>query len=234
MTDNTEYANLLSSIKIAHTNLKRVLSPIQVAHQIQRLIDEEGLETTSVILPITKDHIATFIRLLTLPKEYHDAIIWGKSNSLGVGFSAASYISKLNDEKEQRLLFSEASKQSISEKDVLEIISFYKKHNVPLKDVIEKTTSARPNIINEYLVVISISLHTQAKIEQDSQMMKITPSELFKKHLKDKFEIMDVKDVQFKGNNIGIMFDEAEYKKYKQKISSLGLEYDEITDHIIQ
>ncbi len=234
MTDNTEYAKLLSSIKIANTNLRRVLSPIQVAHKIQRLINEEGSEITYDILPLTKGNITTFTRLLKLPEKYHDAVIWGESNDLGVGFSAASHISTLHDENDQSLLFSETSKQSISEKDVLNIISFYKKQNIPLREIIEKTTSARPTIINEYLVVISISPNTQEKIKKDSQMMQTSSIELLKKGLKDKFGIKDVMDVQLKDKNIGIILDESEYRKYKRQISLLKLEYDKITDYILQ
>ncbi len=234
MTDNSEYAKLLSSIKIAKTNLKRILSPIQVAYQIQRLIDEEGLDKTQKILPLTKGNIATFTCLLKLPEQCHNAIAWGESNDLTVGFSAASHISTLDDKDDQKLLFFETSKQSISEKDVLQITSFYKKHNIPLMEVIEKTTNARPCIINEYLVVISIPLSTQTKLEHASQAMQIQPSELIKICLKDKFEIMDIGEIRFKGKNVGILFHETEYKKYKQKITLLGLEFDKIIDYILQ
>ena len=234
MTDNTEYAKLLSSIKIVKTGLKRILSPIQVAHQIQRLIDEEGLVTTQEILPLTKDSITTFTHLLKLPEQCHDAIAWGKSHDLTVGFSAASHISTLDDSDDQKLLFSETSKQSISEKDVLDIISFYKKRDIPLMEIIEKTTNARPCIINEYLVVISMSLDIQTKLEHNSQTMQIQSSELLKIRLKDKFGIMNVQKIRLKGKNIGILFHETEYKKYKRKIVLLGLEFDKIIDYLIQ
>ncbi len=234
ITDNKEYAKLLSSIKIANTNLKRVLSTIEVAHQIQRLISEEGEQVIPDILPLTKGNISTFTRLLKLPEKYHDAITWGESNDLGVGFSAASHISTLDKKEDQMLLFSETSKQSISEKDVLHIISFYKKHDISLKEVIQKTTNARPQIINEYLVVISISPQMQIKLEQDAYLLQTNSLRILEKNLRDRLGITHVEKIHQRGNNIGIVFKESEYKKYKQKILALGLEYDKITEYIIK
>ncbi len=233
MTDNEEYAKLLSSIKIANTNLKRILSPIQTARQIQRLINEEGIKNVEDLLPLNKGNITYFIRLLDLPEKCHDAIVWGESNDLGVGFSAATIISTLKDKDDQLLLFNETSKRSISEKDVRQIISFYKKHDLPLSTIIQNVTNARPQILNTYLVVISISPKTETKLKNNAHLMGKRPLELLKECFQNKFLIC-IDDIQLKGKNVGIKMSEMEYKKYKKNISLLGLEYDGIIDHVME
>ena len=138
MEDNEEYAKLLSSINIAGTGLKRPLSPIQTAEYIQRLYDEEGSDTAKLLLPIATKITSDFLNLLKLPEQCRDAIIWGKSQDVGVGFSAASSISSLDKIDDQLLLFKEASNQSLDVPDIREIISFYKKNDLSLTEVIEK------------------------------------------------------------------------------------------------
>lgn len=235
--DNTEYSKLLSSIKIANTNLRRVLSPIQTAQQIKRLIDEEGIETVEEILPLNKNNIMSFVHLLKLPEECHDGIVWGRSGDMGVGFSAASHIAALVNREDKLLLFNETSKNNISEKDVQQIISFYKKNDkkfdISLVDIIAKTTNARPSTSHLYIVVISISSDSKTKLENNAKITGRQPSKLLEEYFKQKFKITDIDSIELKGKNIAIGLKEHEYRKYKQVISTLRLEYDQITKHLI-
>ena len=234
MTDNVEYAKLLSSVTIANTSLRRVLSPIQTAYHIKKLVDEEGLDAAEMLLPLNKNNIKSFISLLNLPEECHDGIVWGASNNRGVGFSAASRISILDKKDDQLLLFNETSKMSISKKDVYEIISFYKKQDLPLDKVIHRTTNARPQISNLYLIVISISDTVKEMLQNNALIANKEPSELLCEYFQKKFQITHIDSVQIKGNNVAIGLHETEYRQYKNQISSLGLEYDEITQYLVE
>ena len=234
MHDNKEYAKLLSSIKTAKTNLKRVLSPIETAHQIKRLMNEEGTKATESLLPLSKNLILAFTNLLNLPEECHDAIVWGESCDHGVGFFAANHISTLNEKKDQLLLFRTTSKLSISENDVRQIISFYKKNDILLEDAITKITNARPQISHTYLVIISLSDYAKEQLAKQSQLTKQKPEKLLEQYFSNKFQVTITNSIQLKGQNIAIELNELFYKKYKNKIFSLGLEYHEIIDYIVR
>ena len=81
-----------------------------------------------------------------LPEQCHDAITWGTTNELGVGFSAAQFISTLDKDDEKLLLFYEASKKGIGVEDIQKIINFYKKNDLPLIEVIQKVRSMNSEV----------------------------------------------------------------------------------------
>ena len=90
--DNIEFAKLLSSVNTGKTGLQRQLSPIEVAQYIERLVDEEGMDTTLMLLPLETKLISDFRVLLTFPLQVQDGIIWGQTKDGGLGFSAAVFI----------------------------------------------------------------------------------------------------------------------------------------------
>jgi len=234
MDDNETYAKLLSSIKLAKTGFRRPLSPIQTAYLIERLVNEEGEDVALSLLPIEKTIMSDFLSLKNnLPEQCHDAITWGKTNDLGVGFSAGHFISTLDTDDEKLLLFSETSKNSLDVEEIRRIIKYYKDHDLPLEDVIQKETNARPQIFTTYLIVISISENSKKKLEEISNKMNKQPEGILNELIQKKFQILEIDGVQLKGNNIAIALNETEYRNYKKQISKLGLEYDKITDHLV-
>lgn len=231
--DNEEYAKLLSSINIANTGLRRITSPIQTAFLIKKIVNEEGLDVAESLLPIKKKIISDFISLISLPEQCHDAITWGTSNDLGVGFSAAHYIATLDKTDDKLLIFSEASKRQLAFEEITEIIRFYKKHDLPLEEVIQKITNTRPQKIITYLVVISILENSKKKLEDISSKMNKQPEEILKELIQKKFQLSEIDSVQLKGNNIAIALNETDYRNYKKQISNLKLEYDKISEYVI-
>lgn len=234
MDDNDQYAKLLSSIKPQNMRLKRPLSPIQTAVLIDRLINEEGQDIAESLLPIGKKIISDFLQLKNdLPEECHDAVTWGASDELGVGFSVAHFIATLEKHDEKLLLFNEASKKTIDAKDIQEIIRHYKKKDLTLEEVIQKVTDARPQILTTYLVVISISENSKKKLEEISKKSQKTSEESLDELIKKKFNLLEIDSIQMKGNNVAIALKEKEYREYKKLISKLGLDYDEITEYLV-
>lgn len=232
--DNELYAKLLASIKIKNIGLRRPLSPIQTAFLIERLVNEEGQDLAESLLPIKTKIMSDFLRLKNdLPEQCHDGVIWGTSNDLGVGFSTAHYIATLDKNDDKLLLFFEASKRQILFDEITEIIRSYKKHDLPLEDVIQKVTNNRPEKITTYLIVISISENSKKKIEEISNNMNKQPKDILKELIQKKFQILEIDSVYLKGNNIAFTFNETEYRNYKKQISKLGLEYDKITEYLV-
>jgi len=233
MDNNEEYAQLLSSVKNASTGFRRPLSPIQTAEYIQRLIDEEGRENAELMLPLGKSVIDNFLRLLKLPEQCHNAIIWGETKDFAVGFSAASFIASLKTDDDRLLLFLETSKQNLIVTEIQKITTFYAKNDLPLLEAIEKITSVRPKIIHSYLVVISIQDDIKKKLEELSTKLNKTREQIMCDKLAEKFVITNVDGIIMKGNNVAITLEENQYLNYKKHIKELGLEYDKITDYLV-
>ena len=233
MDDNEQYAKLLASIKIANTGLRRPLSPFETAQFIQRLIDEEGYELAEELIPIKTKLISDFLQLLKLPEQCHDAIHWGVSEDLSVGFSSAAFIAGLDKKNDPISLFNEASKQSLGANDIKDIISFYKKHDLPLNDVIEKITSSKPQVITTFLVVISIHENVQKQISELSKKHNTTFENMLREKFREKLNVQKIENLISKGKNIAVSFNAEEYKNYKNQIKKLCLNYDKITEYLV-
>ena len=235
LDDDDLLAQLLTSIKTEKTNFRRTLTPIEVAGLIDRLVTEEGQEVAESILPIKKDMIKYFIRLLKdLPEECHDAVVWQGTDDLGVVFSAAHYVATLKNDEDKKYLFAAASSMKIKKEEIKEIISFYKKHDFPLKEVVEKVTNARPVVVITYLIVISISEGIKKKLEEISNKTQKDPKEILKDSIREKFQIDEIMGIAMKGKNIAISLHENEYRSFKRQTKKLGLFFDEISAYLVK
>lgn len=234
MDNNEEYAKLLSSIKTANTGFRRPLSPIQTAQYIQRLVDEEGKDSAELLIPLGKTMFGDFLRLLKLPEQCHNAIIWGETKDFAVGFSAAAFLAKLETDEDKLLLFHETSKQSLIVTEIKKINDYYKKNDLSLLEAIEKITSVRSEIIHSYLVIISIQENIQKKLEEISKEFNKTSKEIMCEKLAEKFEVTNIDSIIIKGKNIAITLKEDQYLNYKKHIKKLGLEYDKITEFLVK
>jgi len=235
MDNNEEYAKLLASINIANTGLRRPLSPIQTSEYIQKLSDEQGKENLELLLPIEKTIISDFLILLKLPEQCHEAIVWGLTKDYGVGFSASAVIATLKEQDEQLLLFTESSKHTLDVEAIKEIVTFYKnkENDLPFIDVIKKVTNTRPEKIQSYLVVISILDNSKKKLEELSTKQNKRNEDILKDKFAEKFQISNVRDILMKGNNIAITLNEDQYHNYKIQIKKQNLEYDKITEYLV-
>ena len=168
-------AKLLASINVSHSN--RPLSPIQVAEEIRDLLSELNGNKNELQkrLPISQSIIDGFLRLLNMPKEIQDIIVWGESkkNTGEISFSAASYICKLkhNDDVLKLVGAMHALDRPITKEEIKCIISL-KKHNS--EKPIENCTSevigvTRPVVIQHFIFISGIAPSIVQKLKTESQ-----------------------------------------------------------------
>jgi hypothetical protein len=233
MDDNIEYAKLLSSVNTGKTGLQRQLSPIEVAQYIERLVDEEGMDTTLMLLPLEKKLISDFRVLLTFPERVQNGIIWGQTKDGGLGFSAVVYIAPLKESENREMLCKAAAKKEFKVDEIKEIVRFYRENDIPLIDVIEKITNSRPVITKSYMVVISFLEDIQKKISEIAKKLNKSNDEVIIMKLKEKLELNGITTVVSKGKNILIDMDEEQYRQYKTQVKNKKLEFDKITEFLV-
>ena len=234
MDDNSEYAKLLSSVNIAKTGLKRQLSPIQVAEYIERLIEEEGLDTTLLLLPLGKKLISDFRILLTFPETVRDIIVWGATKDGGLGFSACVFIGPIKKLEDRELLCKETAKKSLSVDEIKEIVKYFREHDIPLIDVIENITKSRPQITHSYMVIISFLKDIQKNIVELAKNSNKSVEDLIIMNMDKKFQISGITTVAFKDENIILEMNKEQYVNYKRKIKENNLEFDKITEFLMR
>ena len=172
-------AKLLASINVSHFD--RPMSPIQVAEEITVLLNDlDGNENElKRRLPISQSIIDGFLRLLKLPKEIQDIIVWGDSNkNTGeISFTAASYICKLENKDDILKLVGamHSLDRPITKEEIKGIISL-KKHNS--EKPIENCTSevigvTRPVVIQHFLFISGINPLIIKKLKTLSQKNNI-------------------------------------------------------------
>lgn len=228
MDDNETYAKLLSSIQ---TNSIRPSSPIQVARLIERLINEEGREAAESLLPIDKDMIGYFLRLKNkLPKECHNAILWGTTNSLGVGFTAAHHVATLETDEDKKKLFSLCFQNKIPKEDIKKIISEFKRTKQPFEEVMAKYYSSVRKITT-YMIVLAISDYSKKVLKAKSVEENKSEEEIFYNCLKEKYGV-EGKDFKIQGNNLAFSLSESDYESY-EKGTPANTVYSEIIAFIV-
>ncbi len=91
-------AKLLSSIKVDY--IDRPLRPVEVAKELQNLLHDMNNDKNEVIkrLRLSIDMLNQFLRLLELPDEIQDMIMWGVSKTNeSIGFSVATRLTYLKN-----------------------------------------------------------------------------------------------------------------------------------------
>jgi len=233
MDNNEDYAKLLSSIKIGNTGLQRQLSPIQVAQYIEQLIDEEGMDTTLMLLPLEKKLISDFRVLLTFPETVQDLIIWNKTKDGGLGFSACVYIAPVKKFEDRELLCKEAAKREFKVDEIKEIVQYFTAHDDPLIDAIEKITNSRPIITKSHMVVISLLEDTKKIMNEIATKLNKSKEEIIIIKLNEKFHLDGIDVVVIRGNNIVIEMNEEQYRHYKTTLTKNKLMFNKITEFLV-
>jgi len=230
--NDEEYARLVASLQ---TSRQRPLSPIQTASLVERIVNEEGMEEAVLLLSVGKDMLSYFIRLKTgVPEQCHGAVLWGASNDLGVGFSAAHHIAALQDEEDKIALFSIAYSEKLGKEDIKKITSIKKKNSISIQQAFEdymKITA--PKIITKYMVVLAITDETVKKIEELARENDVTSHIMYGRLVKERFGLETVEGSRIKGHNAAFTVNESEFGSYQSKIRDKGLRFDHITKYIV-
>ena len=231
MDDDDSYVLLIASLKPSG---RRPLSPINTAKLVEQLVNEEGKENAELLLPIEKDMIGYFLRLKNnLPERCHGGVLWGTSNDLGVGFSAAHFIATLDNDEDKITLFSLCSQEKIPKEDIKKIVSYANRFKLTIGESIEKVKGLKPQLNEKWMVVLAISEESIKKLQEKSNREGNTPNEILEKSIREKFEIESISHSRIRGKNIAFSINESDFKKYQNKIKELKLIFDEITSYIV-
>lgn len=158
------------SIKVDYSD--RPLTPIEVAEDISELKRElnDDYKQLQKRLPIKKDMIKNFERLLLLPKEIQDSISFGDSRSGGVlSFSTAAAIARLDDRDDMVILGLAVIDlpRPIRQTEVKDIISLKKKNkDKEIEDCISEILKiTRPKVIRRYIFISGLKKAIIARLK---------------------------------------------------------------------
>lgn len=247
MDDIKTYAQLLNSVARQGdgSGIKRPLTPVQCAHYIKRLIDEnnESLEQVSERLGLGKpknlsniykkrdtSQISTFLNLLDVSEKSRDLAGWGYEKHPKIPFSLVAQLSNMTSHEQDLIIqstFSDTGKRVLGKEDVKKIRQWKKNNpNLPIEDCIKNVLKLKPASNINHLVVADIHNDLRKFLDggHDPGDRLLT---LLKNHIDGKFYHVTVGTTV-----IAVSMDSAAYKTFHDFQYKRGKSYSDLLDEL--
>lgn len=164
-------AKLLTSIKVPYTD--RPLSPIDVAKEIRTMLEDLGGDHNELVrrLPIEQDVTNQFLRLLNLPLQMREMVVWGESRheTGAIGFSVASKIASLNNHDDMLKVAGTITEMSrpVTKEEIKGILSLKKSDpNKPIDECMSEVLNVtRPVTITHYVFLGGLDMSISRSLD---------------------------------------------------------------------
>ena len=240
VTDLKQYAKLLNSVSQqgSGTGGKRPLSPVECAHAIKRLVEEEGesLEQVAERLNLGKPkdmsnmykkrdttQITMFLNLLKVSEKSRSLSGWAVDGWPSIPFSIIAQLSTMTPEEQDIIVQSvyNSDKRKILGKDDVKMIKKWKNENpnMPIKEYIEKILNLKPVTVTTHMIVVEINELLRKFVDSGPEPEKKLLG-LLNTNLSGKFY-----DVNMGKSVLAISMNDEAYKKFHEYQYKKGLSY---------
>ena len=247
MDDIKTYAKLLNSVARQGdgSGIKRPLTPVQCAHYIKRLMNEnnESLEQVSERLGLGKpknlsniyrkrdtSQISTFLNLLNVSEKSRDLAGWGYEKHPKIPFSLVAQLSNMTFYEQDLIIqstFNDAGKRVLGKEDVKKIRQWKNNNpNMPIEDCIKNVLKLKPASNLNHLVVADIyeNLKKFLDMDADPEGRLIT---LLKKQIEGEFYSVIIGTAV-----IAISMDSVAYKTFHDFQYNRSKSYSDLLDKL--
>ena len=154
LDDPLELGRLRMSIGYGRNKKKRPLSPIQVGKRIREARQNGfSLRECSEVLHLDgTGHIGRFLRILELPRKFHDQICWGREAGK-INFSTAVEIGTISNSKDQHTVCKSILADNLTRSEVRQVAQLRSRSNRPIDECLKEIISMRPIIEKQYVFV---------------------------------------------------------------------------------
>ena len=232
-------AKLLASIKVSHSD--RPMSPMQVAEEIAILLNDLNNNKNELNrrLPISQSIIDGFLRLLKLPKEIHDIVVWGDSNkNTGeISFTAASYICKLENKDDILKLVGamHSLDRPITKEEIKGIISLKRNSEKPIENCTSEVIGVtRPVVIQHFLFISGIDPSIVKKLKTASQKNNIELNNLGFGILSKIFPFGTLKGIKIHDDHLRLFLSEDGRNFIREYRDSNKILHKDVVNHMFE
>lgn len=196
----------MASIAVTHSD--RPLTPTQVSNDISELLEDlDGdYDELEKRLPIKKEMVKHFERLLKLPLEIQDIVVWGdsKKDTGEISFSSANQIAKIENPSDVLELVSaiHSVPRPVTKTEVKNIISLKNNNeNKTMSDCIKEVLQVtRTEIIQSFIFISGIDSILVKKLLSENNLENINKHIL--NILSPKFPPNSLKNINLKEDHI--------------------------------
>jgi len=217
--DVKRLAKLLMSVNVSSKKV-RPLTPIETAREIQQWMEEKNLskdEMSKKLRLKTTDMITQFLSLLQLPDEIQHAIEWGKNRENHLGFSAATELSTLTEQKDMAKLAKAMINYTFSREEVEAVIGLKKRNSEKsIEDCIYEIKKFRLKILAGYLIVSPISEKNREILKKYANLDNITSAELLRNILEEYLPKKSISSTKIREEGVTLSLDEVGYEKFNR------------------
>ena len=232
-------ARLLSSIKVDHAI--RPLGPIETAKKIDEALIELNNDMSELEkrLPIKKDMIKRILKILKLPPEIHDIIIWGdlEKDTGEISFSAAMYLANLAHDDVLKVMDGVQKYSKPVTKEEIRMIVSLKTQNPekPIEDcIVDVLNVSRVTVINHFLFISGIDNEIVKMLKNNANMQSTTINNIGLKILHKKFPKESVKSVNIRDDHIRISLTQLGNNHIKSYARDHDILKKDIINHIFK
>ena len=245
--DIKTYAQLLNSVgrQKDGSGIKRPLTPVQCAHYIKRLIDEnnESPEQVSERLGLGKpknlsniykkrdtSQINTFLNLLNVSEKSRELAGWGYEKYPLIPFSLVAQLSNMTTDEQDLIIqstFNDAGRRVLGKEDVKKIRKWRRDNpDLPIEECVKNLLKLKPASNINHLVVADIRDNLKKFLMNglDPEARLLT---LLKKQIDGEFYHVTV------GTSvIAISMDTIAYKTFRNFQYNRGKSYSDLLDKL--
>lgn len=242
LEDPKRLAKLLASINVSHAD--RPFTPIEAAEAIRDMLSDLGgdMQELRNRLPLSNDMIMAFQRVLSLPSQIYDIVVWGKSkgdasNNGEISFSVAHFLARLEDKEEILKLVSATLDMSrpVTKDEIKSIVSLRRRSPDKtiyecMREVINVT---QPIIIHDFLFISGIDPLLVESLKEYSQQCGKETDQGALALLSPVFPRDSVKDVKVRDDQIRVMLSKQGHEFIGTYAGANNLSRKSVINHII-
>ncbi|MYA66633.1 MAG: hypothetical protein F4Y22_05100 [Gammaproteobacteria bacterium] len=113
-------------------------------------------------------HIGRFLTILNLPEDLRHLVGWGADKSF-LGFTAAFELTKLNDDKEQRIVAEAIMSDGLTSKEVRQIAQLRNRSEKTIRECLNEVLGMRKQVTKRFVFVGSMSTESESILAQKTQ-----------------------------------------------------------------
>jgi DNA-binding transcriptional MerR regulator len=207
----------------------RPLSPVETARELKNFLEKGGRAEQ---LPIGREQLREFLRLLDLSDIVKKMIGWGGIEEGEIGIDSGYRISMLEREYEQESLARAILERGLTSKEVRRIVRHRNRHSEKtLDECIEAVVAMRP--IKRHLFITQISNTTLKRLEQEAAVKQTSTANVLQEILSEELPENSLISLALREDFVMLLLEEKGIEALKRKLRESGARLKEAINVIV-
>lgn len=191
---------------------RRVLDPITVAEELQKLTKRFPRKEVARRFKIADRTLRTYFKLLNLPEHVKELI-----RSRKIGQDLAYRLTLLDNPEDQEVLANAILESDLTNKEVRAIVQTLKRRNpnMPISQCMELVIKYRPRIEEEFLIITKVEMDTLRDLSAISEDKNIRLDDLFKQIVLEVVPADSLSSIRIEGEVVMLSLDRQGNRAYK-------------------